>query len=82
MRLVATRQFAAGSATSAPTVTFTTDAAAPAISEVAAREVTDTTALLAGNVDPNHSHTTYRFEYGTDTSYGSSDDFGYRRLGH
>jgi phosphodiesterase/alkaline phosphatase D-like protein len=46
--------------------------AAPSISGVGAREVTDTTALLAGEVNPNGSHTTYRFEYGTDTSYGNA----------
>ncbi len=71
VRLVATREFAGGSATSAEQ-TFTTDPAPPSISEVGAREVTDTTALLAGRVDPNRSHTTYRFEYGTDTSYGNA----------
>jgi hypothetical protein len=71
VRLVATRQFAGGSATSAEQ-TFTTNPAPPSISDVGAREVTDTTALLAGRVDPNRSHTTYRFEYGTDTSYGSA----------
>jgi NHL repeat len=71
-RLVATRDNAAGSATSAPPRSFTTPAAPPGISEVGAREVTDTTALLAGNVDPNRLHSTYRFEYGPDTSYGTT----------
>jgi DNA-binding beta-propeller fold protein YncE len=71
VRLVASRPFAGGSATSAVD-TFTTDAAPPSISGVAAREITDTTAVLSGQVDPNHSQTTYRFEYGTDTTYGSA----------
>lgn len=44
----------------------------PSISGVGAREITDTTALLAGEVNPNGLHTTYRFEYGTGTSYGST----------
>jgi hypothetical protein len=70
-RLVASRPFAGGSATSAVD-TFTTDAARPSISGVGAREITDTTAVLSGQVDPNHSQTTYQFEYGTDISYGNS----------
>jgi NHL repeat len=71
VRLVARRQFAGGSATSLAQ-DFTTPAAPPEVSGVTTREVTDTTALLLGEVDPNHSHTTYRFEYGTDTNYGST----------
>jgi hypothetical protein len=71
VRLVASRPFAGGSDTSAVD-TFTTDPAPPTISGVGAREVTDTTAVLGGRVDPNHSQTTYHFEYGTDTSYGNS----------
>lgn len=31
----------------------------------------DTTATLRGRVSPNNSATTYHFEYGTDTSYGT-----------
>jgi DNA-binding beta-propeller fold protein YncE len=71
VRLVATRQFAGGSATSTEG-TFTTPAAAPTIGAVAAAEVTDTGAVLRGQIDPNSSHTTYVFEYGADTSYGNT----------
>jgi hypothetical protein len=71
VRLVASRPFAGGSATSTEQ-TFTISPARPSITDVGAREVTDTMALLAGRVDPNRSHTTYRFEYGTDTSYGNA----------
>jgi DNA-binding beta-propeller fold protein YncE len=71
VRLVASRPFAGGSATSVEQA-FTTDAAPPSISGVGSSEITDTTAVLGGRVDPNHSHTTYRFDYGTDTSYGNS----------
>jgi DNA-binding beta-propeller fold protein YncE len=71
VRLVASREFAAGSATPMER-TFRTPAAPPSISGVAAREITDTTTVLAGHVDPNRLHTTYRFEYGTDASYGST----------
>jgi NHL repeat len=70
VRLVASRPLAGGSATS-DVATFTTPPATPGIREVAAREVTDTAAVLAGTVDPNRSQTTFRFEYGTDTGYGS-----------
>jgi len=71
VRLVASRPFGGGTATS-DVATFTTPPAVPGISEVDAREVTDTTAVLAGKVDPNRSQTTFRFEYGTDTGYGSA----------
>jgi hypothetical protein len=71
VRLVASRPFAGGSATSAVD-TFTTAAAPPSVSGVGAREITHTTAVLSGQVDPNRSHTTHHFEYGTDTTYGSS----------
>jgi NHL repeat-containing protein len=71
VRLVASRPFAGGSATSDED-TFRTDAAPPSISDVGSREITDTSAVLVGRVDPNHSQTTYRFEYGTDTSYGNA----------
>jgi NHL repeat-containing protein len=81
VRLVASRPFAGGSATSATIpddegnpvpVTFTTEPAPPDISGVGAREITDISAVLGGRVDPNHSQTTYQFEYGTDTSYGNA----------
>ncbi len=71
VRLVASRPFAGGSDTSAEE-TFTTDAAPPTISGVGSSEITDTTAVLGGRIDPNHSHTTYHFEYGTDITYGNS----------
>jgi hypothetical protein len=71
VRLVASREFGAGSFTT-PAQPFTTLPAPPDVSGVGVREVTDRTAVLAGRVDPNRSHTTYRFEYGTDTSYGSA----------
>jgi hypothetical protein len=73
VRLVANRSSAAGSATSTGTEgSFTTDAAPPTISAVGSSEVTDTTAVLGGRIDANHSPTSYWFEYGTDTGYGNS----------
>ena len=49
--------------------TFTT-AGAPGASTGSARNVTTTGARLTATVDPNALATTYRFEYGTTTSYG------------
>ena len=72
VRLVASRSFAGGSATSATVAQFTTDAAPPSVSGVGSSEITDASAVPGGRVDPNHSHTTYHFEYGTDTTYGNS----------
>jgi hypothetical protein len=49
--------------------TFTT-AGPPTASTGTARNVTATGARLTASVDPNGRPTTYRFEYGTTTSYG------------
>jgi len=45
---------------------------APAVSTQAATAVTSAQATLNGTVNPGSLATTYRFEYGTTTSYGSS----------
>ena len=46
-------------------------AAAPGASTGTATDVTATTATLTGTVNPNKEVTTYYFEYGTTTAYGS-----------
>ena len=43
----------------------------PSVTTGSATSVVDTTATLSGSVNPNGSATTYHFEYGTTTSYGS-----------
>lgn len=45
---------------------------APGISDTAAREISPTGATLSAQVNPHEGDTIYRFEYGTDTSYGSA----------
>ena len=63
-------------ATTGPTPTsaqlaFTTIGAAPSVFQYyGAKDVTPTSAKLAGTVNPNNSPTTYRFEYGATTAYG------------
>jgi phosphodiesterase/alkaline phosphatase D-like protein len=52
--------------------TFTTGGGAPAAQTTAASGVADTNATLNGTVNPNGNDTNIHFEYGTDTSYGSS----------
>jgi hypothetical protein len=47
-------------------------ASAPVIGGVWASEVNRSTARINANVNPSEADTTYRFEYGPDTSYGSS----------
>jgi len=66
-RLVATNS--AGT-THGGDVTFVT-AQAPSASTSAASSVTATGARLNGSVDPNGRTTTYYFEYGTTTTYGT-----------
>jgi uncharacterized delta-60 repeat protein len=46
--------------------------AAPTVNTGAATSIAATSATVAGQVDPNGLATTYRFDYGTSTSYGSS----------
>jgi sugar lactone lactonase YvrE len=52
-------------------VPFTTIAVPPTVATKPAVEVTATGATLAGTVNPNGSETTYYFEYGPTTSYGT-----------
>jgi DNA-binding beta-propeller fold protein YncE len=52
--------------------TFTTGSpVSPQAATGAATEITQTTATISGSVDPAGLPTSYRFEYGTDASYGS-----------
>ena len=46
--------------------------ASPGATTRAATNVTATTATLNGTVDPNKQDTTYHFEYGKTTAYGTS----------
>ncbi len=56
--------FASGSAFAA--------ASAPVVARVWASEVNRSTARIDAQINPSEADTTYRFEYGPDTSYGSS----------
>ena len=64
VRLHASKEFAAGSATSA-TVQFTTGAAAPTVSGEAVTKVAAASARLSAQINPQHLDTTYHFEYNT-----------------
>jgi hypothetical protein len=46
-------------------------AAGPTASTGSAKSITATTATLTGTVDPNHNATSFHFEYGRNTAYGS-----------
>jgi subtilisin family serine protease len=58
-------------ATSAATGTFATGNWKPIVTTMPAAPVSDTTATLNGTVNPHGFATTYYFQYGTSTSYGS-----------
>lgn len=60
-----------GTATTSSSSTFTTTEAAPSVERMAATEVGQDAATLTGLVNPNNRPTTYRFEWGQDTSYGT-----------
>jgi NHL repeat len=70
VRLVARRPF--NPPTTSAEQTFTTDPLPPLVTAVGSFRITDTAAGLRGRIDPNNAPTTYRFEYGTDTGYGST----------
>lgn len=63
-----------GEVSSAP-ATLTTGALAPE-AQTGAVDPDPTTAILTGRVHPHHSPTTYFFEYGLDTDYGTSVPLG------
>ena len=62
-----------GGTTDGSDQTFTTSAGAqaPVVNTTAATGVTSSGATLNGNVNPEGQSTTYQFQYGTTTSYGS-----------
>ncbi len=68
VRLVARNQYGT---TKANDQTFTTDQA-PTINASSTSNVTATSADLHAQIDPHGFATTYRFEYGTTSSYGQS----------
>jgi NHL repeat len=70
VRLVADQPFGPHS-TMSEVVTFTTQAAPPTVVSAGASPAA-TTAVLRGRINPQNSTTAYRFEYGTDTSYGTT----------
>ncbi len=74
VRLVATKDFNAGGATS-DEVTFTTDAAPPGVRAFGAGNVTNTAAWLGGEVNPRNSPTTAYIEYTVedDTAYADAN---------
>ena len=55
-----------------PDQTFTTGTPSPSAITGAASSVTQTAAQLNGSSNPNGSATTYHFEYGTSTAYGTN----------
>jgi hypothetical protein len=70
-RLVAS---SSGGTTNGRDTTFTTSGTstqAPTVRTLAAGNVTATAMQLSGSVNPNGSATSYSFEYGTTTSYGT-----------
>jgi hypothetical protein len=72
VRLAVSRPFIPGSTVTTLPKAFDTDAPPPAISEVGAVQVSDTSARMVGTIDPKNSATGYVFEYGKTPSLGSA----------
>ncbi len=78
-RLVAT---SVAGTTDGSQATFTTAPEPPTVSTGSAAPITNTTATIAGSVNPNGQDTSYHFEYGTTPSYGTSTTDHRRRQRH
>jgi hypothetical protein len=72
VRLTMTRTTVNSTTLTSSTHQFSTLAGAPTITTNPATAITGTTATLNGTVNPNGIATTYWFDYGTTTGYGSS----------
>jgi NHL repeat len=73
VRLTASRPLVVPTTTTTSSATvFDTDSVPPAVSNVGAIEIADTSARLVGTIDPKHSATGYVFQYGTTPALGSS----------
>jgi len=70
MRVVAEKAFDSGSATSAE-LTFLTDSVAPEVTTLTTKQRGPSSAVLTGRVNANNLPTTWWFEYGETTEYGS-----------
>ena len=71
-RIVATSSVGTTNSSDGTLTTGTAAVATPAVSLSAATAITTTGAQVNGSVNPNGFSTTYHFEYGATTSYGSS----------
>ncbi|HEX5527279.1 MAG TPA: fibronectin type III domain-containing protein [Solirubrobacterales bacterium] len=65
-----------GKATPGADVTFTTLPEKPTVTTEVATDVTKTTAILNGSVNPNGGETSYWFEYGATAEYGKKTGSG------
>jgi hypothetical protein len=75
------RNEAGETALSSP-LTFTTLAVKPTLASEATTNVTETSADLTAQINPNGAATTYQMEYGTTTAYGSSTPLASVGQGH
>jgi hypothetical protein len=64
--------FAALALVALPATALAAPPAAPGATTGPASNVTSTSATVSGTVNPNKQNTTYHFEYGTTTAYGTS----------
>jgi DNA-binding beta-propeller fold protein YncE len=69
VRLVVANEF--GSTVVSDEATFTTDAEPPDVETLPATQIRSTSAVVAGEVNSNTLETTYHFEYGTTTAFGT-----------
>lgn len=72
VRFLATREFVQGATYTSAPQSFTTLSAPPRVQSFTSTEVSATEADLHAKIDPLGLDSTYRFEYGTTTSYGNS----------
>jgi hypothetical protein len=71
VRLVATNQFGARVESTGTEGDFTTKPLPPQVTTLPASQIRDTSAVVGGEIDPRNAETTYHFEYGLTTAYGT-----------
>jgi hypothetical protein len=69
VRLVGTKDYGAGTGTTAP-LTFVTESAAPLVDRVGVVSRNTTRALVRARINPNSAPTAFQVHYGTTSSYG------------
>ncbi len=74
VRVVTNKGSGVATEVASSSLSFTTLAVPPVVSDVGVVDVGDTSVRMVGTIDPRHSSTSYVFQYGTSPALGASTD--------